>query len=325
MYRKIWLIISLLVFLLIVVIMIFSSKIVTYSKEIDAKVYVVEGWMPEYNFDFLYSILGDKNDILIFTSGIELSDFFCMHYNGFLVFNLINEDIDSIDDLYDISIITKGEIINGDSTQMNLWINDSLVFKFRISEEITNISYKIQTNQIDSIAIEYSNDQLNKRKDMNLSVKEITINGKRFQAYSRSNYYDRYAWDGILSEDTGYRSYAEYAESYLERIGFDPARVISISGYGKRNRTYRSARAVKEYLIESYPGIEKFNLVTTENHSRRTYITYKYLFGKNVEIGVIALEDDEYSGFVDSKIDEIRELLAIIYYRILFVVNRFLE
>jgi uncharacterized SAM-binding protein YcdF (DUF218 family) len=62
----------------------------------------------------------------------------------------------------------------------------------------------------------------------------------------------------------------------------------------RADRTFTSARALRDFLAAQNPGIHKINVVTVGAHSRRTRLLYEKAFGEGWEVGVIAVPDQNY-------------------------------
>jgi uncharacterized SAM-binding protein YcdF (DUF218 family) len=63
---------------------------------------------------------------------------------------------------------------------------------------------------------------------------------------------------------------------------------------GRRDRTYSSAEAVKQWLQASGVPIKSLDVVTIGPHARRSRLLYQKAFGNAVRVGVIALQDASY-------------------------------
>jgi hypothetical protein len=93
-----------------------------------------------------------------------------------------------------------------------------------------------------------------------------------------------------------YENDGEYTAATLEKLGFEMARVVVIPvDYAvKKDRTYESGNAIKKYLNQLHK-IEAINIVTIGCHARRTRYLFEESLGKNITIGVIAIENQEYN------------------------------
>lgn len=128
----------------------------------------------------------------------------------------------------------------------------------------------------------------------------------------KGSYLDLYENDGLHSAAT------------LKKIGFDTTKikVISVDKDIRKDRTYATALAVKQWLQKSKKPCS-FNVVTLGCHARRSRLLFKKAMDEDAMIGIIAIEDIRYdpdkwwrssTGF-RSVIDE---TVAYIYARFFF-------
>jgi uncharacterized SAM-binding protein YcdF (DUF218 family) len=100
-------------------------------------------------------------------------------------------------------------------------------------------------------------------------------------------------------------------------IQMAPSRVIS------RERTYSSAVALRDWLYEHGEPVQSMNVVTEECHARRTQLLFQEAFGKNVQVGVIAISNPDYNPrqwwhYSDGVREVISESIAYVYARFFF-------
>ena len=121
-----------------------------------------------------------------------------------------------------------------------------------------------------------------------------------------------------------YKTYATLSSAVLIRLGLSEQAVQAVSAPGMRkDRTYASAVALREWL-RAHGGVPlRFNVLSVGPHARRTRLMYEKAFGKNIQVGIIAIEDQDYpaaqwwksSSGVRSVLDE---ALAYVYARVFF-------
>ena len=89
---------------------------------------------------------------------------------------------------------------------------------------------------------------------------------------------------------------ASYAAKRLEWLGL-PRDVIRVapSPMKYRDRTYASALALKKWAQANNVSMKGFNLVTLGPHARRSRLQFEKAFNGQVPVGVIAIENREYS------------------------------
>ena len=92
-----------------------------------------------------------------------------------------------------------------------------------------------------------------------------------------------------------YENDGEYSAATLEKLGFDMTKVlvIPIKYSVTKDRTYESGKAVKEYLDQLH-DVNSFNLVSIGCHARRSRYLFEKSFDENINIGVIAINNQGY-------------------------------
>jgi uncharacterized SAM-binding protein YcdF (DUF218 family) len=122
-----------------------------------------------------------------------------------------------------------------------------------------------------------------------------------------------------------YPSYAEYAAALLKRLGVKPNRIVAIPRESvRRDRTYASAVAVRDWLRQSGLPIKSLDVFSLGAHARRTQWLFRKAIGEGVKVGVIAATPADYdadswwrwSGGVHAVIDE---TVSYLYARYFFV------
>ncbi len=94
---------------------------------------------------------------------------------------------------------------------------------------------------------------------------------------------------------SGYGSYAAIAGATLRELGFPGDRLIEAPAAGTlRNRTFEGARSVRAKLSDLGIRIQGLNVVSGGLHARRTRLAYRRVFGRNTNVGVIAVAPRDY-------------------------------
>lgn len=104
----------------------------------------------------------------------------------------------------------------------------------------------------------------------------MVITGK---AREKGAHLDQYANDG------------EYAAATLLKLGFDPEKlsVVATDNDIRKDRTYASALAAKEWIEKNRPEDRSLDLVSAGTHSRRSRYLFEKAFPKNYKIGIYAI------------------------------------
>ena len=111
--------------------------------------------------------------------------------------------------------------------------------------------------------------------------------------------YRRVFTSGTVAEDDWNarpgETYAELAAERLAMLGLAGDRVQPVPcAQVRKDRTYSSALAVKNWCASNHIRVDSLNLVTLGPHARRSRMLYQEAFGKDVNIGVITLKNTNY-------------------------------
>jgi DUF218 domain len=88
---------------------------------------------------------------------------------------------------------------------------------------------------------------------------------------------------------------ADYMANLLVQHGVPADRVTTIlPTVVKKDRTYHSALAAREWLAQQKITVKSLNLATVGAHSRRSRLMYEKAFAGEVQIGIIPLDNLDY-------------------------------
>lgn len=94
-----------------------------------------------------------------------------------------------------------------------------------------------------------------------------------------------------------YGSHAHVGRATLEKLGAPPAALHAVPAPKvRRDRTYVSAVALRDWFRQRGPIPTAINIVTTDVHARRTRLLFENAFGPATRIGVIAVPDERFDG-----------------------------
>ena len=96
-----------------------------------------------------------------------------------------------------------------------------------------------------------------------------------------------------------------------------PSRVMD------RDRTYGSAVALRNWFRDHNMAVAGINIVTEDLHARRTRLLFQKAFGKDVQVGIIAVANVDYPAnrwwhYSEGLKDVVSEFAAYLYARLLF-------
>jgi hypothetical protein len=120
-------------------------------------------------------------------------------------------------------------------------------------------------------------------------------------------------------------SYADWGAANLRKLGISRELIQPVPCWIERkDRTYHSALALKEWCAKEGVNVKAMNIVTRGPHARRTRLLFRKAFGLNVQIGIIAVEPKDYDPrqwwrSSEGVRDVAGEMLAYVYARLFFV------
>lgn len=148
------------------------------------------------------------------------------------------------------------------------------------------------------------------------------------QEFKRSSYRIIYTTGGPVAGSGGYttdhNTAAGLGASRLEKAGVPPGVVqVVASRNNKRDRTYASALALRDWFQAHKVPARSFNIITDGAHARRTRLLFQEAFGSKTSVGIIAARDPDYDPdhwwlYSDGVRDVIGESIAYLYAKFFF-------
>jgi uncharacterized SAM-binding protein YcdF (DUF218 family) len=94
-----------------------------------------------------------------------------------------------------------------------------------------------------------------------------------------------------------------------------------------RDRTYRSAVALRDWFREHNMAVHSINIVTEDAHGRRSRLLFEKAFGTGVKVGIISVPSPDYDAthwwrYSEGVREVIGEGIAYIYARFFFHPSR---
>ena len=302
------------------------SAFLSKTKNVDANVLIVEGWLPQYAFEMTYNEYLSKDYERIITTGIKSRDLdFCqVAMNGYLIFYPKKIDTIGIDNNnHLIEVLAHSEMGGDYSSHFNLFVNDSLVTDFTADakERRYGINWKGSLKDIDSIMFHFDNDAVDDYGDRNLYIKEVIIDNRIIIPYQFNSVYDIGLLDGKDRIANNYNSIAEIARNNLISFGIDSSVIVAVPGRRAwLNRTLTSALAFRDWLKISDMKVKGINIISLGVHARRTWMTYRKVLGKSYDIGIISLPESINVKDKKSKYQKIIiEAFELVYYWIILI------
>jgi hypothetical protein len=279
----------------------FTLALYLYKDDpVDAEVLVAEGWLPEDALNEAKKIYYSGRYKMLVITGINLPDAVNMHSFGKLVFDL--EEYTSIkpgSQVTTVGINAFGRKVGGEFPHFRLFVNDSLTGNAYVARRGNDYDFpvSIRKKDIKTITVEYDNDKFTYWRDRNLYVNYISIDSLKLPARSKHVLYNMNKPGNYRQLEPRFASYADYSAYILKTLGFKDS-IIAITAYDTRiGRTYSSALYFKEwYRSSSFRG-SPVNIVSVGHHTRRTWMTYKKVLGRDADIGVILIDNAEYNKY----------------------------
>ncbi|MBL9136435.1 MAG: YdcF family protein [Verrucomicrobiales bacterium] len=116
--------------------------------------------------------------------------------------------------------------------------------------------------------------------------------------YRRGGYEQLFTTGGPLEQGSylkEFQTYAELARNTLLRLGLSTNEVKAVpNNTWQRNRTFAAALALGDHCQRSGIALTAINLVSVGPHTRRSGLCFRRALGRNVEVGLIAIDTQDY-------------------------------
>jgi Ca-dependent carbohydrate-binding module xylan-binding len=266
----------------------------TKTKRIKTDTLVVEGWISQYSIEQAYQEFITGHYHLLITTGGPYPDDFEMYDNGKLVFefnNVIPENISVI------SVNAFGDMAGDSPAHFKIEVNDSLVGESFVTDKIQPYTFIFNKafSKVRKVDVIFDNDfYISPTEDRNLHILSIRVGNKEIIARNDTNYYCK----GLNSNEIKDIAYSSQAYSSLlafKALGINSNQIIGVPA-PKVNiyRTKNNARALLDWINKGNIKVNSFNVFSEGIHSRRSWIIYRNLFGRDYNIGIIAAYDPGY-------------------------------
>ena len=298
----------------------YLSTYLSKSEYVNANILLVEGWLPDSALGIAREEFRKNGYKYIVTTGLKSSiDFYGLFENGFLIFYPKNRfRLQNENKVHSFEVSAYSELGGENRAHFNLYINDSIAANFYAGKEEKKyvFNWNGNLNKIDSIMVEFDNDDCGDFGDRNLYVKEITIDGKITIPYLNNSAYSVHYKDRTVRSLNNYDSNAGLAKSRLISMGIDSSQIIATAGERVIiNRTLTSALAFRDWIKTTNINVKGINIISLGAHTRRTWMIYNKILDKKYQIGIISIPDYNYNhSRLYKLIKTFREILGIIYY-----------
>jgi hypothetical protein len=296
------------------------SAYLSRSEHVKANILLVEGWLPDSALELAREEFRKNGYEYIVTTGLKSSvDYYGLFEDGFLIFYAKNAfRLKNENAVHSFEVSAYSELGGENRSHFNMYINDSIAANFYAEKEKKNYVFNWNGNldKIDSIMVEFDNDDYGDFGDRNLYVKEINIDNNLTIPYLNNSAYSVHYKDRTIRSLNNYDSNAGLARSRMISMGIDSSRIIATAGERVTiNRTLTSALAFRDWIKTTKINIKGINIISLGAHTRRTWMIYDKILKKKYEIGIISLPDYSYNhSRLYKLIKTFREIFGIIYY-----------
>ena len=88
-----------------------------------------------------------------------------------------------------------------------------------------------------------------------------------------------------------YKTSAEVAAATLRQLGVDESQIVAVPASPLRqDRTYASAVALRNWVLNSNMSVRTLNVITLGTHARRTWLIFEETLGDSIAVGIIAAD-----------------------------------
>jgi hypothetical protein len=303
----------------------YLSRYLSKSDQVKANILVVEGWVPDYALEMIYNEFQKNGYEYIVTTGLEYySDYYNLFTIGYLIF-YPGDKLKCFDksDQHIIEIKAFSNLDGEHFAHFNFYVNNLFISDFNAEKhkQIFQVPWLGSLKDIDSIMVEFTNDDIGDFGDVNLYVKEIIIDHKIKIPYKNNSEYDIGVLDGKHRIVNNFSSSAEFAKNRLFSLGLDSSKIIAITGKKtKINRTLASALAFHDWLKKTNKDIRGINIISMGTHARRSWMTYNKIMNDKYVIGIISLPDYKINySRTNIHLKTLSEFLEVIYYWIILI------
>jgi hypothetical protein len=299
----------------------YLSGYLSKSEQVNADILVVEGWLPHYALEMAYSEFKKSKYMYVVTTGTRYTpEYYKISDNGYLIF--YTHDLLSAlsgKGSHTIEIKAFSDMTGENRAHFNFFVNDSLSADFYTEKRKRGYSFTWNgcLTDIDSVMVQYDNDIYEPPLDRNLSVSEISFDGKVTIPYLFHSEYDMLKLDGKLRFRNNLTTTAQMARSKLIRIGIDSTRIIAVSAEKEGiNRTLTSALEFRKWINSQGKDINGINIISLGPHARRTWMTYNKILNERYRIGIISIPENSDLNLTGAKkaFKTLRETVGIVYY-----------
>jgi hypothetical protein len=265
-----------------------------------AEVLICESWLSPYYYDSFIENYRAGNYTNVLVTGNNRVNDLDLFMNGAIIL----KNLEFPKHATKFKLHLSGTKSQGEYAIAEIYKNDSLIIQ-KEARFNCRIEFECSMTSTDSLVIKFINDTYDKFSDRNLTLKECKVDGTPIRLLSENNfilYKNNYS-------NTNYETSAEQIAIYLELHGIKNVEFITSSRSGI-SKTYNAATDAIRWLKQH--NFQSANIIISDYHSRRTYLSYKKA-GSDFRIGIIALSEKPYCGLTPSKLRIIKEVSGSVF------------
>jgi hypothetical protein len=296
----------LIIFLALIWVLIrYSGSILSKNHPVDAKILVIEGWLPPYILESVPSIIKAKKYETIVLTGLlnrksnhytpSLAKFdkqglLWIGEGGMLLKDEACKSIKTVLPINSVTIYAFGTKALSYTAHFSLFLNDTLIgqaFTINNSSDSFVFALKKPFHELRSLFFLLDNDVKYYDEDRNIRLDSIRIGN---QIFSGPKYFQYVSNMNIDERNLGFQSNSQKTAVYLLDLGVKQKLIFLDTLYYGRNRTLIAAECFKKWCLKNNIRANySINVLSMDMHSRRTYIAYKRELKSIVQTGVISL------------------------------------
>ncbi len=318
-FKKVTLAVTLSVFIVVFVFFILCN-LLSRQQKIQAKVLVVEGWLPQTALSVAYDEFREGEYDLILLTGSAFRDIITLYENSFLVIYPQAEEFEKglSKENHVFEIKAHSSLGEKDKAHFIFWVNDQAIANYYTGDKEHKflVEWKGAFADLDSVMIQFKNDMYVNGNDRNLVLNSLLLNNKKVILEKTPRFIDKGKPFGKYRRTAMASSYAEMASCFFLDRGVEPSEVVPVPNHlSDIRRTYGNALALKQWFEENNFYPDAINVVSLDYHSQRTWMVYNRLLRNEMEVGIISAKNVNKEMNITGKYMYIaRESAALLYY-----------
>lgn len=298
------------IFLISILILFLMSKFylphfLSYKKPVESKNFLIEAWISSYEIEQAVMDYGNNPDSRFYIVGYQYPKLepewnnttnptitsertnnpgVWLYANSSLGFSLPSEFSLIQGNTMQIIVTAKGQETANHFAYFNLVINGKC-----IGGEFTKAHYQeyafdwvLSEEGLKTCYIKFNNDLVVNNNDRNLNVQSVKIANHLLIAEKSNTNLVR----DLNNLTSGFTSQAEEVGYYVQQLGIDPKQITIVDF--KPVQSNQTRAAAEEFNDFNSPSpLVAINVITSDIHSRRTWLTYHKIIGNQTNVGVL--------------------------------------